>query len=150
MTGKVGYYAISLKSADKQSTAELLCYVADPDAPTVGAYFGTTWSKLKKKVIGGDTSAEQNQELELMVGATAEFPLTVSEGASVKASGHPAGLKLAQNKTTKRWTITGYPTKAGTFLSSGTVTKNGVSSVKTFTFKVLANAASVMRPKYLI
>ena len=47
--------------------------------------------------------------------------------AKVAASGLPSGLKLVQNKTTKAWTISGTPTKAGNYVVTFKTVRNGVT-----------------------
>jgi len=74
-----------------------------------------------------------------MVGAAVEFPITLDEGATVKQSGLPTGLKLGQNRQTQAWTITGYPTKAGTFYSTLTATLNNRTTQVALMFEVVPN-----------
>jgi len=136
---KTGIYAMTLKDKDKFE-GHVLVRVADPAAPEVGAYFGTKKTKLIKAISKGVEGAEQNRPITLMVGATTSIPLSASAGAALKASNLPSGLKLVQDKATKLWTISGAPTKAGTFLATVTATLNKVSTTVSFIFEVEANA----------
>ena len=140
VTGKVGMYPVTITSADKMAQAVYLVRVADPAAPEVGAYFGTKKIALMKKMIAGDAAATKNGQYTYMMGSTVALPLTVTVGATVKATGLPAGLKLAQDKTTKAWSISGYATKTGTFLATVTATLNGVSTAVTYLFEIVENA----------
>lgn len=134
-----GYFAITLTHKDG-GEADYLVHVYDAEAPEVGAYFGSKDTKLKKKIASGDARANQNKPIELMVGASCSFPVSASEGATVKATGLPAGLKLSKDRTTGLYCIDGYPTKEGSYLSSLTVTLNGTSSTVTYIFEVRTNA----------
>ena len=136
---KIGLFAVTLKDKDKNE-GYVLVRVADPAAPEVGAYFGTKKTKLMKAISAGDAEAEQNKPITLMVGATTSIPLSASAGAAVKASGLPTGLKLAQDKKTKLWTIQGVPSKAGTFLAKVTATLNKVATAVAYIFEVEPNA----------
>ena len=137
---KIGIFAVTFKNGNNNDLGYVLIRVADPAAPEVGAYFGTKKTKLKKAIAKGTEGAEQNKPIALMVGATVSIPLAVSEGASVKASNLPAGLKLVQDKKTKLWTIQGVPSKAGTFLAKVTATRNKVATAVAYIFEVEPNA----------
>ncbi len=61
------------------------------------------------------------------------------DGWTVKAAGLPAGLKLVQDKTTGAYSITGVPTKAGTFTVTFTASKKGEKNqVATITLETVA------------
>ena len=63
----------------------------------------------------------------------------VDDGWALKAAGLPTGLKLVQDKNTKAYSITGVPTKAGTYTVTFTATKKGEKSeVATITLDVEA------------
>ena len=60
-------------------------------------------------------------------------------GWTLKAAGLPSGLKLVQDKNTKAYSITGVPTKAGTYTVTFTATKKGeANQVATITLNVEA------------
>ena len=61
------------------------------------------------------------------------------DGWTVKAAGLPAGLKLVQDKATGAYSITGVPTKAGTFTVTFTASKKGgANQVATITLETVA------------
>jgi len=61
------------------------------------------------------------------------------DGWTLKAAGLPAGLKLVQDKNTKAYSITGVPTKAGTFTVTFTASKKGEKNqVATITLETVA------------
>ncbi len=53
---------------------------------------------------------------------------SIEDGWTVKAAGLPTGLKLVQDKTTGAYSITGVPTKAGTYTVTFTASKKGEKS----------------------
>ena len=141
VTAKVGYYPVSVTSADKQALASYLVRVADPDAPSVNVYFGAKEVALMAKIGSGDKKATQNGQYTFMRGETVDVSITASSGATVKGAGLPAGLKIVQNKNNllKPWSIVGTPTKVGTFYSTVTATQNGVSTVASYIVEVVEN-----------
>ena len=63
----------------------------------------------------------------------------VDDGWALKAAGLPTGLKLVQDKNTKAYSITGVPTKAGTYTVTFTASKKGeANQVATITLNVEA------------
>jgi len=55
---------------------------------------------------------------------------SLNPAAKVTASNLPAGLKLAQDKTTKAWSLSGTPTKAGNYVVTFKTTLNGVTKTE--------------------
>ena len=64
-----------------------------------------------------------------------------SEGV-VKATNLPRGLKLAQDKTTKTWTVDGVPSKAGIFQVVYTTTVGKVATTETICYTVTAEGTA--------
>ena len=75
----------------------------------------------------------------VMQGVVQDWAVSMPEGAKVTASGLPAGLKLAQDKTAKTWTLAGTPTKAGNFVVTLKTVLNGVTVTERIAIKVTAN-----------
>ena len=140
VTGDAWFYPVTVTSADKQAQAAYLVHVLDPSVPEVGVSFGAKELALLKKIAAGDAKATKNWQYSFVRGAAVALPLEVAEGATAKAAGLPSGLKLEQDKAKKAWSITGVPTKAGDFLVTLTVTREGVSSAVTYLFEVVENA----------
>lgn len=135
---KAGIYALTFKNG-KEEVAYVLVRVSDPATPELSAYFGTKKKMLVRAIVKGVEKAEQNTPIPLMVGANTVIPITTGAGATVKQSNLPKGLNLVQDKTTKTWSISGYPTQAGSFLTKLTVTENKVASTITYLFEVSEN-----------
>lgn len=138
---QAGQYPLTLKDKYKKE-AYYLVTVLDPskDVPHTHVNLGTKPVLLRKKVQTGDEVAEKSGSYTLMLGASVNFPVTTAVGAALKAAGLPTGLKLAQEKSTGTWTISGTPTKAGSFFTALTTTRNKIASVQTISFEVVPNA----------
>ena len=75
-------------------------------------------------------------ETKLVTGVVKDFILAPAPGAKVAVTGLPAGLKVVQDKTTGAYSLTGTPTKAGSYTVVVKTTLNGVTVTERFAITV--------------
>ena len=68
--------------------------------------------------------------------------MSLGNEGTVKASNLPAGLKLAQDKSTKAWIVSGVPAKAGVFQTVYTTTIGRASSTETICYTVASEGSA--------
>ena len=120
---KPGVFAVTVTKTD--STKETFLWKVTPGVND-GILDGIGWEA-------------EDSAVTVMQGAIRDWPVTIPAGAKVTASGLPAGLKLAQDKTTKKWTISGTPTKQGNFVVTLKTVRNGVTVTERISIVVEPN-----------
>ena len=124
---KAGTYVVTftknVKSGTKTvaKTAQILWKVVANDAE-VSLGFNEAGGVIESGVVG------------LKYGDLLAFGAT--DGATVKASGLPAGITLVRLDDGAAWGFTGYTTKAGTYLVTVTATLNGKTAKQRIALKV--------------
>lgn len=129
---KAGTYAVTLTHDDKSKT-QFLWTITPADAPS----FELKLTETKVDPMTAKATIRQ--------GVAYEWTVDNTLGSKVSASGLPSGLSLKSTaikdgKTTIGYTysVKGVPTKAGEYFVTFKTTKNGVTTVTTAAFTVLA------------
>ena len=108
--------------------------------------FTATAKDKTLKITGATTFSIDNYVLDgtqVALRQGMKYAESFGTNGTVKAANLPAGLKLAQDKTTKEWTVSGVPSKAGVFQTVFTTTigKNP-ATIETICYTVAAQGTS--------
>ena len=108
--------------------------------------FTATAKDKTLKITGATTFSIDNYVLDgtpVALRQGVKYAESFGTNGTVKAANLPTGLKLAQDKTTKEWTVSGVPSKAGVFQTVFTTTigKNPATT-ETICYTVAAQGTS--------
>ena len=102
-------------------TTGTFTYTVDGETKT----FTATAKEKTLKIAGATTFSVDGYELDgepVALRQGVKYAASLGSEGTVKAANLPAGLKLAQDKKTKEWTVSGTPSKAGVFQAVYTTT----------------------------
>lgn len=107
--------------------------------------FTATAKDKTLKITGASTFSIDGYELDgepVALRQGVKYEASFGNEGTVKAANLPGGLKLAQDKATKEWIVSGVPSKAGIFQTTYTTTVGKTSNDETVCYTVAAQGTS--------